>query len=99
LRLPFICGEPRNAIGAARRLLPEKRFHGKQHYKNRAGVVMFHTLVSSLVEFNAFWLIWAAVGVLILAACIVIASAITSETTEPYFSAARRSDDERKMIV
>ncbi|SAK75977.1 hypothetical protein AWB81_03609 [Caballeronia arationis] len=60
---------------------------------------MFHTLASSFVEFNAFWLIWAAAGVLFLAVCIVIASAITSEQEEPFERAAPRSDNKRKIIV
>jgi hypothetical protein len=60
---------------------------------------MFHSLVSSLAEFNAFWLIWAAVGVLFLAVCIVVASAIRSEAEEPFYSAAPRRADDRKLII
>lgn len=60
---------------------------------------MFHTLMSSLVEFSAFWLIWSAVGLLFLAVCIVVASAITSDPEEPLHGATQAADEERKMIV
>ncbi|SAK63291.1 hypothetical protein AWB77_02258 [Caballeronia fortuita] len=60
---------------------------------------MFQSFVHSLVESNALWLIWAAVGVLILALCIVFASVVLSDSDEPLYRAASRRDDDGKMTV
>jgi hypothetical protein len=60
---------------------------------------MIDSFVSSQPEFNAFWLIWAAVGVVILAVCIAIASSLYSESDEPFYSASNRADDDRDMLA
>ncbi|MDR5811634.1 hypothetical protein [Caballeronia sp. LZ019] len=62
---------------------------------------MLHSFLHSLVESNALWLIWAAVGVLILGFCIVFASAVLGDSDEPLYRAASatRRDDDGPMIV
>ncbi|SAK67609.1 hypothetical protein AWB79_03446 [Caballeronia hypogeia] len=60
---------------------------------------MLQSFLHSLVESNALWLIWAAVGVLILALCIVFASVVMRDSEEPLYRAASRRDDDGKMIV
>jgi hypothetical protein len=80
-------------------LLGVQRLHWGIHYKKSRGVVMLHSFIDSLVESHALWLIWAAAGVLFLALCVVIASAIRSESEEPFYSAAPRRNDDNEMIV
>ena len=60
---------------------------------------MFQSFLHSLIESNALWLIWAAVGVLILALCIVFASVVLADSEEPLYRAASRRNDDGKMIV
>ncbi|SAK56136.1 hypothetical protein [Caballeronia ptereochthonis] len=60
---------------------------------------MFHSFLHSLIESNALWLIWAAVGVLILALCIVFASVMLGDSEEPLYSGPSRRNDDGKMIV
>lgn len=60
---------------------------------------MFQSFLHSLVESNALWLIWAAVGVLILALCIVFSSVMLGDSEEPLYQAASRRDDEGEMTV
>jgi hypothetical protein len=60
---------------------------------------MFQSLFDSFAGFHAFWLIWAAAGLCVLAICIVVASALVNESDEPFVHAARRSDDEPEIIV
>jgi hypothetical protein len=62
---------------------------------------MFHSFLHALVESNALWLIWAAVGVLILGFCIVFSSVVLGDSDEPLYRAASgsRRDDDGPMIV
>jgi signal peptidase I len=60
---------------------------------------MLLSFLHSLIESNALWLIWAAVGVLILALCIVFASVVLSDSDEPLYKAASRRDDDRTLPV
>ena len=60
---------------------------------------MLQSFLHSLIESNALWLIWAAVGVLILALCIVFASVVLGDADEPLYRAASRRDNDSKMIV
>jgi signal peptidase I len=60
---------------------------------------MLHSFLHSLIESNALWLIWAAVGVLILGFCIVFASVVLGDSDEPLYRAASRRDDDGEMIV
>ncbi|MDR5742772.1 hypothetical protein QCE73_06330 [Caballeronia sp. LZ029] len=60
---------------------------------------MLQSFFHSLVESNALWLIWAAVGVLILALCIVFASVLLSDSDEPLYRAAPRRDDDAKITI
>lgn len=60
---------------------------------------MLQSFLHSLVESNALWLIWAAVGVLILALCIVFASVLLSDSDEPLYRAAPRRDDDTKITI
>ena len=60
---------------------------------------MLHSFLHSLIESNALWLIWAAVGVLILALCIVFASVVLGDSDEPLYRAASRRNDDSKMTV
>ncbi|WP_250464737.1 hypothetical protein [Caballeronia sp. GAFFF2] len=91
------------AIRAARHLLGHLRFivqaTTSNHYKKSRGVVMFLSFFHSLIESNALWLIWAAVGVVFLGLCIVFASVLLGETDEPLYRAAPRDSDSGKMIV
>ncbi|VXB92995.1 conserved hypothetical protein [Burkholderia sp. 8Y] len=67
---------------------------------------MLLSFLHSLVESNALWLIWAAVGVLILGFCIVFASVVFAsvvlgDSDEPLYraaSASRRDDDGQMMV-
>lgn len=59
---------------------------------------MFHSFLHSLVESNALWLIWAAVGVLILAVCIVFASVVLRDSDEPLYESVARPDDDRMPV-
>jgi hypothetical protein len=60
---------------------------------------MLHSFLHSLVESNTLWLIWAALGVLVLALCIVFASVMQGDADEPFYSARQPRDDDGKMIV
>ncbi|SAK62273.1 hypothetical protein AWB78_02059 [Caballeronia calidae] len=60
---------------------------------------MLQSFLHSLVESNALWLIWAAVGVLILALCIVFASVVLGDSEEPLYRAASRRRDDSKMTI
>jgi signal peptidase I len=66
---------------------------------------MLQSFLHSLVESNALWLIWAAVGVAILGFCIVFASVVLGDSEEPLYraaSASRRKGDgngDGQMIV
>jgi HAMP domain-containing protein len=60
---------------------------------------MLQSFLHSLIESNALWLIWAAVGVLILGFCILFASVLLGESEEPLYRAASRRDDDSKMTV
>ncbi|SAL62729.1 hypothetical protein AWB71_03581 [Caballeronia peredens] len=60
---------------------------------------MFQSFVHSLIESNALWLIWAALGVLILAVCIVFSSVVLGDSEEPLYSGPSRRDDDSKMTV
>ncbi|MFM0521427.1 MULTISPECIES: hypothetical protein [Caballeronia] len=60
---------------------------------------MLQSFLHSLVESNALWLIWAAVGVLILALCIVFASVLLTDSDEPLYRAAPRRDDDAKITI
>jgi hypothetical protein len=60
---------------------------------------MLQSFLHSLAESNALWLIWAALGVLVLALCIVVASVMLRESDEPLYVAARGESDKGKMIV
>ncbi|KIG10482.1 MULTISPECIES: hypothetical protein [Caballeronia] len=62
---------------------------------------MLQSFLHSLVESNALWLIWAAVGVLILGFCILFASVVLGDSDEPLYHAgpASRRDDDGSMIV
>jgi hypothetical protein len=68
------------------------------HYKNRAGSPMIHSFLHTLVESNALWLIWAALGLMVLALCIVFASVVLRESDDLPYGAASRPDDD-KLIV
>jgi hypothetical protein len=59
---------------------------------------MFHSFLHSLVESNALWLIWAAVGVLILALCIVFSSVVLRDSDEPLYEAVSRPDNDRMPV-
>jgi len=62
---------------------------------------MLQSFLHSLAESNALWLIWAAVGVLILGFCILFASVVLGDSDEPLYNAASatRRDDDGSMIV
>lgn len=60
---------------------------------------MLHSFLHSLVESNALWLFWAAIGVAFLGFCIVFASAVLGDADEPLYRAAPHEDDDGKMIV
>ncbi|MFM0320955.1 hypothetical protein [Caballeronia glebae] len=60
---------------------------------------MLQSFLHSLVESNALWLIWAAVGVLILALCIVFSSVVLRDSDEPLYRAASRRNDDGKMTI
>lgn len=62
---------------------------------------MLQSFLHSLVESNALWLIWAAVGVLILGFCVLFSSVVLGDSDEPLYRAASatRRDDDGSMIV
>jgi hypothetical protein len=59
---------------------------------------MIHSFLHTLVESNALWLIWAALGLMVLALCIVFASVVLRESDDLPYGAASRPDDD-KLIV
>ncbi|KND61891.1 hypothetical protein BVER_05957c [Candidatus Burkholderia verschuerenii] len=60
---------------------------------------MFHSFLHTLVESNALWLIWAALGLMVLALCIVFASVVLRESDDPLYGATQQQDDDSKLIV
>ncbi len=60
---------------------------------------MLQSFLHSIVESNALWLIWAALGVLVLSLCIVFASVMMHESDEPLGRVTHEPADDGKMIV
>jgi hypothetical protein len=60
---------------------------------------MFQSLSTALAGFHAFWLIWAAAGLGILAICILVSSALVDESDEPFVHSTQRAEDEPEVIA
>jgi hypothetical protein len=60
---------------------------------------MLHSFLHSLADSQALWFIWAALGLLVLALCIVFASVVFRESDDALYGAPQRPDDESKLIV